>query len=92
MGDVRPEDMARVHTVNVTGPLLGIQLHEPAPRAPDESDPERPLANLLGRARAVALRAAAAGATTGEIARAAGLRREPARHGAPRRGAAHDRP
>lgn len=23
--DVRPEDMARVHAVNVTGPLLGIQ-------------------------------------------------------------------
>lgn len=48
-------------------------LHEPAPRAPDESDPERPLANLLGRARAVALRSAAGGATTGEIARAAGV-------------------
>ncbi|MFE1237554.1 SDR family NAD(P)-dependent oxidoreductase [Streptomyces tendae] len=25
LGDVRPEDMARVHTVNVTGPLLGMQ-------------------------------------------------------------------
>ncbi|MFF3485574.1 SDR family NAD(P)-dependent oxidoreductase [Streptomyces sp. NPDC002701] len=25
LGDVRPEDMARVHAVNVTGPLLGIQ-------------------------------------------------------------------
>ncbi|MEV8596956.1 SDR family oxidoreductase [Streptomyces sp. NPDC052012] len=25
VGDVRPEDMARVHAVNVTGPLLGIQ-------------------------------------------------------------------
>ncbi|WP_043260449.1 SDR family oxidoreductase [Streptomyces hokutonensis] len=25
IGDVRPEDMARVHAVNVTGPLLGIQ-------------------------------------------------------------------
>ncbi|MEU1371467.1 SDR family oxidoreductase [Streptomyces sp. NPDC005803] len=25
VGEVRPEDMARVHTVNVTGPLLGIQ-------------------------------------------------------------------
>ncbi|MGX1510251.1 NAD(P)-dependent dehydrogenase (short-subunit alcohol dehydrogenase family) [Streptomyces collinus] len=25
LGDVRPEDMARVHTVNVTGPLLGTQ-------------------------------------------------------------------
>ncbi|MFH9298957.1 SDR family NAD(P)-dependent oxidoreductase [Streptomyces sp. NPDC017520] len=25
LGDVRPEDMARVHSVNVTGPLLGIK-------------------------------------------------------------------
>ncbi|MFK0159918.1 SDR family NAD(P)-dependent oxidoreductase [Streptomyces sp. NPDC090493] len=25
LGDVRPEDMARVHAVNVTGPLLGMQ-------------------------------------------------------------------
>jgi 3alpha(or 20beta)-hydroxysteroid dehydrogenase len=25
VGDTRPEDMARVHAVNVTGPLLGIQ-------------------------------------------------------------------
>ncbi|MGW2343189.1 SDR family NAD(P)-dependent oxidoreductase [Streptomyces sp. NPDC001661] len=25
LGDVRPEDFERVHTVNVTGPLLGIQ-------------------------------------------------------------------
>ncbi|GAA3905743.1 SDR family NAD(P)-dependent oxidoreductase [Streptomyces lacrimifluminis] len=25
VGDVRPEDMARVHAVNVTGPLLGVQ-------------------------------------------------------------------
>ncbi|MFH9734964.1 SDR family NAD(P)-dependent oxidoreductase [Streptomyces sp. NPDC017260] len=25
LGDVRPEDMTRVHAVNVTGPLLGIQ-------------------------------------------------------------------
>ncbi|MFZ3555292.1 SDR family NAD(P)-dependent oxidoreductase [Streptomyces sp. BH055] len=25
LGDVRPEDFDRVHTVNVTGPLLGIQ-------------------------------------------------------------------
>ena len=25
LGDVRPEDMARVHAVNVAGPLLGIQ-------------------------------------------------------------------
>jgi len=25
LGEVRPEDMARVHAVNVTGPLLGIQ-------------------------------------------------------------------
>ncbi|MFC9287713.1 SDR family NAD(P)-dependent oxidoreductase [Streptomyces sp. NPDC057052] len=25
VGDVRPEDLARVHAVNVTGPLLGIQ-------------------------------------------------------------------
>ncbi|MEU3286194.1 SDR family NAD(P)-dependent oxidoreductase [Streptomyces longwoodensis] len=25
LGDVRPEDLARIHAVNVTGPLLGIQ-------------------------------------------------------------------
>ncbi|MGQ4442781.1 SDR family NAD(P)-dependent oxidoreductase [Streptomyces violaceoruber] len=29
LGDVRPEDMARVHAVNVTGPLLGIQYLAP---------------------------------------------------------------
>ena len=37
LDDVRPEDMARVHAVNVTGPLLGIQhlapLMPPAPRS-----------------------------------------------------------
>ncbi|MGW0842719.1 SDR family NAD(P)-dependent oxidoreductase [Streptomyces sp. NPDC002787] len=31
--DVRPEDMARVHAVNVTGPLLGIQHLVPLMRA-----------------------------------------------------------
>jgi len=31
--DVRPEDMARVHAVNVTGPLLGIQQLVPLMRA-----------------------------------------------------------
>ncbi|TXS49995.1 helix-turn-helix domain-containing protein [Streptomyces sp. t39] len=46
-------------------------LHEPPPAGGD--DPGRPLTVLLGRARATALRAAAAGATTGEIARAAGV-------------------
>ncbi|MGW6583674.1 ArsR family transcriptional regulator [Streptomyces globisporus] len=48
-------------------------LHEPAARPLREEDPERSLTNLLGRARAVALRVAAGGATTGEIARAAGV-------------------
>lgn len=48
-------------------------LHEPAARPLRAEDPERSLANLLGRARAVALRVAAGGATTGEIARAAGV-------------------
>lgn len=33
VGDVRPEDMARVHAVNVTGPLLGIQHLVPLMRA-----------------------------------------------------------
>ncbi|MFJ8360870.1 SDR family NAD(P)-dependent oxidoreductase [Streptomyces sp. NPDC093984] len=33
MDDVRPEDMARVHAVNVTGPLLGIQHLVPLMRA-----------------------------------------------------------
>ncbi|WAZ23620.1 helix-turn-helix domain-containing protein [Streptomyces cinnabarinus] len=45
-------------------------LHEPQAGA---ADPERSLANLLGRARAVALHTASAGATIGEIARAAGV-------------------
>ncbi|MFJ9111673.1 helix-turn-helix domain-containing protein [Streptomyces sp. NPDC102283] len=48
-------------------------LHEPPARPLRAEDPERSLANLLGRARASALRAAAGGATTGEIARAAGV-------------------
>jgi DNA-binding transcriptional ArsR family regulator len=50
-------------------------LHEPGPLdAPYGSDAsERPLTTLLGRARAVALRAAATGATTAEMARAAGV-------------------
>ncbi|MFJ4839364.1 ArsR family transcriptional regulator [Streptomyces sp. NPDC088746] len=47
-------------------------LHEPSPpRGVD--GPGKPLITLLGRARAVALRAASTGATTGEIARAAGV-------------------
>ncbi|MGW1138976.1 helix-turn-helix domain-containing protein [Streptomyces zhihengii] len=46
-------------------------LHEPPAAGAD--DPGKPLTALLGRARAVALHAAAAGATTGEIARAAGV-------------------
>ncbi|HWU05757.1 MAG TPA: ArsR family transcriptional regulator [Streptomyces sp.] len=50
-------------------------LHEPgpqdAPRGPGSAD--KPLTALLGRARAVALRAASTGATTTEIARAAGV-------------------
>lgn len=29
IGDVRPDDLARVHAVNVTGPLLGIQYLAP---------------------------------------------------------------
>jgi 3alpha(or 20beta)-hydroxysteroid dehydrogenase len=33
LADVRPEDMARVHAVNVTGPLLGIQYLAPLMRA-----------------------------------------------------------
>ncbi|MFF0590374.1 SDR family NAD(P)-dependent oxidoreductase [Streptomyces sp. NPDC003781] len=33
VGEVRPEDMARVHAVNVTGPLLGIQHLAPLMRA-----------------------------------------------------------
>lgn len=48
-------------------------LHEPEARRPSADDPERSLTNLLGRARAVALHAASGGATTGEIARAAGV-------------------
>jgi DNA-binding transcriptional ArsR family regulator len=47
-------------------------LHEPEARSLSD-DPERSLTNLFGRARAVALHAASAGATTGEIARAAGV-------------------
>ncbi|MFG2553604.1 ArsR family transcriptional regulator [Streptomyces sp. NPDC048581] len=54
-------------------------LHEPDARdaahgsAGVADDPGKPLTALLGRARAVALCAASAGATTGEIARAAGV-------------------
>lgn len=53
-------------------------LHEPAgpdgPGGPGGADgPGRSLSNLLGRARAIALHAASTGATTGEIARAAGV-------------------
>ncbi|AZM60455.1 MULTISPECIES: MarR family transcriptional regulator [unclassified Streptomyces] len=48
-------------------------LHEPEARRPSADDPGRSLTNLLGRARAVALHTASGGATTGEIARAAGV-------------------
>ncbi|MET9595999.1 ArsR family transcriptional regulator [Streptomyces sp. NPDC006516] len=54
-------------------------LHEPDHRTMGLGDangfaaPGRPLTSLLGRARAVALYAASSGATTGEIARAAGV-------------------
>ncbi|MFJ8857603.1 ArsR family transcriptional regulator [Streptomyces sp. NPDC102451] len=50
-------------------------LHEPAqPDSPYGSDADgKPLAALLGRARAVALRSASTGATTAEMARAAGV-------------------
>lgn len=47
-------------------------LHEPEARSP-VGEPERSLTSLLGRARAIALYAASGGATTGEIARAAGV-------------------
>ncbi|WDV49356.1 helix-turn-helix domain-containing protein [Streptomyces coeruleorubidus] len=50
-------------------------LHElSSPDAPYGADADdRPLNNLLGRARAVSLRAASTGATTAEMARAAGV-------------------
>lgn len=50
-------------------------LHEPdTPAGPLGTEvPGRSLTNLLGRARAIALYAASTGATTGEIARAAGI-------------------
>lgn len=50
-------------------------LHErPEPTGPlGDALAERPLTELLGRARAAAFHATAAGATTGEIARAAGV-------------------
>ncbi|MFP8943960.1 ArsR family transcriptional regulator [Streptomyces fenghuangensis] len=50
-------------------------LHEPGPAdGPHGGDaPDKSLVTLLGRARAVALRTASTGATTGEIARAAGV-------------------
>lgn len=47
-------------------------LHEPEAATPGD-DPGRSLTSLLGRARAIALHAASSGATTGEIARAAGV-------------------
>ncbi|MET9551472.1 ArsR family transcriptional regulator [Streptomyces sp. NPDC006645] len=47
-------------------------LHEPEAR-PLGDDPGRSLTQLLGRARAIALHTASSGATTGEIARAAGV-------------------
>jgi len=48
-------------------------LHEPEARRTGAGEPGRPLTNLLGRARAIALHTASTGATTGEIARAAGV-------------------
>ncbi|GHH49727.1 MarR family transcriptional regulator [Streptomyces candidus] len=51
--------------------LRGADAPPPDPRLAD--DPTVPLAALLGRTRAMALCAAADGATTGEIARAAGV-------------------
>ncbi|WP_327694923.1 ArsR/SmtB family transcription factor [Streptomyces sp. NBC_00459] len=56
-------------------PVLAYPLRLPASRT-DETDahkPRAPLPALLGATRAVMLRATAAGATTGELARAAGV-------------------
>ncbi|MEV0638901.1 ArsR family transcriptional regulator [Streptomyces sp. NPDC050619] len=54
-------------------PVLVYPLHHEPPGADADGSPDAPLTALLGRARAVALCAVAAGATTGEIARAAGV-------------------
>ncbi|GAP48760.1 hypothetical protein [Streptomyces azureus] len=65
-------------------------LHEPAVPAshPLAESPSTPLTVLLGSSRAVALRVIAAGATTGEIARAAGVSASSAsRHATALRGA-----
>ncbi|MEU0158206.1 hypothetical protein ABZ154_05020 [Streptomyces sp. NPDC006261] len=67
-------------------------LHEPGPPGrPLPADAPAPapcLVNLFGRARAVALRAASTGATTGETARAAGVSASSAsRHATARRDA-----
>ncbi|MDV5145845.1 helix-turn-helix domain-containing protein [Streptomyces sp. SBC-4] len=52
-------------------PVLLYPLHHPA--LPEDSDSGAPLAALLGRTRAHVLRAVTTGATTGELARAAGV-------------------
>ncbi|GHE64648.1 ArsR/SmtB family transcription factor [Streptomyces capitiformicae] len=56
-------------------PVLAYPLHRRAPRADDAEaeQPQAPLSALLGATRAVILRATATGATTGELARAAGV-------------------
>lgn len=56
-------------------PVLAYPLRRRAPRADDAEaeQPRAPLSALLGATRAVILRATATGATTGELARAAGV-------------------
>jgi len=56
-------------------PVLAYPLQHSASRTQEAGTqmPQAPLAALLGTTRAVILRAAAAGATTGELARAAGV-------------------
>ncbi|WP_055522377.1 ArsR/SmtB family transcription factor [Streptomyces graminilatus] len=51
-------------------PVLAYPLRRPAPRTEETG---APLGSLLGETRAVVLRAVATGATTGELARAAGV-------------------
>ncbi|MFF8845795.1 ArsR family transcriptional regulator [Streptomyces sp. NPDC015127] len=70
-----PSYFAREAPVSLADPDLPPVLWYPLPHEPaaTHSPPGEPLTALLGRARATALRAAAAGATTGEIARAAGV-------------------
>ncbi|WP_405953024.1 ArsR family transcriptional regulator [Streptomyces prunicolor] len=58
-------------------PVLAYPLRHEAPRTDTDTagaqEPRAPLSALLGTTRAVILRAATAGATTGELARAAGV-------------------